>query len=161
MATIARGVARCRSSRCNFTRSTAVTTFRRQFPKNLLLARSFSILEKLIFEYYQHVSVYHKLREEPDISTDSFILDVLILSEQHQRPAARCVEDIVVYNYQAGAKIPLPAFMLDMFQQTWKVQEQAKEQAGMRIRTLHQAVERLEKQSWDREGAVEDLGGGG
>lgn len=46
------------------------------------------------------ISVYHKLRAAPTASTDSFILDVLILSERHQRPAARCVEDIVVYDYR-------------------------------------------------------------
>lgn len=38
------------------------------------------------------ISVYHKLRSLPTSSTNSFILDVIIISERHQRPAARCVE---------------------------------------------------------------------
>ncbi|KAL8792945.1 MAG: hypothetical protein Q9195_004442 [Heterodermia aff. obscurata] len=108
-----------------------------------------------------HVSVYHKLRESPTNSTDSFLLDVLILSERHQRPAARCVEDIVLYDYRKGAKTPLKEFMSRKFNQTWKAQEQAGKLNKLRIYNLLERVEGLEKESWDKEGAVEDLGAGG
>jgi hypothetical protein len=86
------------------------------------------------------------------------VLDVLILSEAHRRPAARCVEDIVVYDYKLGKKSAMPQFMLEKFQQTFEMQEQAKEKYSARVRGLLERVERLEKESWDREGAVEDLG---
>jgi hypothetical protein len=33
------------------------------------------------------VTVLHKLRDRPEVDTDHFILDVLILSELHRRPA--------------------------------------------------------------------------
>jgi hypothetical protein len=82
----------------------------------------------------------------------------LILSEAHRRPAARCVEDIVVYDYQKGKKSPLAPFMVEKFQETFEMQEQAKEKYGERVRRLLERVERLEKESWDRVDAVEDFG---
>jgi len=106
------------------------------------------------------IAVYHKLRSAPTPSTDSFILDVLILSERHQRPAARCVEDIVVYDYKRGQKVPLRGFMVERFLETFALQEEAKARNGRRVRELVGRVERLEKGSWGREGAVEDMGGG-
>lgn len=104
------------------------------------------------------VSVYHKLRAAPSDGTESFILDVLMLSSQHQRVAARCVEDIVVYDYRRGAKTPLPDFMLDAFRKTVSLQENAQRRNEAAIRDLLQRVERLEKASWDRADAVEDMG---
>ena len=105
-----------------------------------------------------HVSVYHKLRSLPSSSTDSFELDVVILSERHQRPAARCVEDIVVYDYRQGKKTPLRPFMLDQFRETYDLQLQAKNNSGARVRSLHDRVRRLEQSSWDRQDAKEDFG---
>lgn len=105
-----------------------------------------------------HITVYHKLRSLPSPSTDSFILDVVILSELHQRPAARCVEDIVVYDYQQAKKTPLRPFMLERFRETYELQEQAKNENGARVKVLHDKVRSLEKLSWDMEGAKEDFG---
>ena len=104
------------------------------------------------------ISVYHKLRAAPTTSTDSFVLDVIILSEKHQRPAARCVEEIVVYDYRQGVKSPLKDFMVDKLRETYDQQEQAKIRNERRARDLLQRVERLEQESWDRSGAVEDIG---
>lgn len=108
-----------------------------------------------------HISVYHKLGKEPGPETDSFILDVLILSERHQRPAARCVEDIVVYDYKKGKKAPLQPFMAEAFQQTWRLQEEAKETCSDRVRDLLDRVRQLEEDSWDRADAKEDFGSAG
>ncbi len=105
------------------------------------------------------ISVYHKLRSLPTSSTDSFILDVIIISERHQRPAARCVEDLVVYDYRIGKKTPLRAFMLEKFQETWQAQEEARNRNDKRVRGLLERVEKLERESWNRQGAVEDMGG--
>ncbi len=104
------------------------------------------------------ISVYHKLRAAPTTSTDSFILDVLILSERHQRPAARCVEDIVVYDYRRGIKSPLRGFMLDKFRETFDLQEQSKMRNERRVSDLLQRTQRLEQQVWNRPDAVEDMG---
>lgn len=105
-----------------------------------------------------HISVYHKLRSPPSSSTESFILDVIILSELHQRPAARCVEDIVVYNYREGKKTPLRPFMVEKFQETYELQERAKKENSGRVQGLIDRVESLERSSWDRPDAKEDIG---
>ena len=105
------------------------------------------------------ISVYHKLRAEPTSGTDSFILDVLIVSERHQRTAARCIEDIVVYDYTVGKKTPLKPYMLDMFKSTWRLQEEAKRTNSERVTRLLERVRQLEQESWDRPDAVEDIGG--
>lgn len=89
---------------------------------------------------------------------DSFVLDVLILSETHQRPAARCVEDIVVYDYRKGRKSPLQNLMVEQFRETFALQEEAKRRNELRVQDLLRKVERLEKGSWDRPDAVEDMG---
>jgi hypothetical protein len=102
--------------------------------------------------------VLHKLRNKPEQDTDHFILDVLILSEAHRRAAARCVEDIVVYDYRSAKKSPLPRFMVDKFRKTFELQEQAKKENSVRVKTLLDRVRGLEKSSWDRPDAVEDFG---
>jgi hypothetical protein len=104
------------------------------------------------------ISVFHKLRSAPDQSTDTFILDVVIFSELQRRPAARCVEDLLVYDYKKGMKVALPPFMVKQFQETFRLQEQAKERNGGRVRSLIDRVRQLEKGSWDRTDAKEDTG---
>ena len=103
--------------------------------------------------------MYHKLRSLPSESTEAFELDVLILSERHQRAAARCVEDIVVYDYQQGRKTAIRPFMFKAFRKTFELQEIAKEQNNQHVRALLNGVERLEKATWNRSDAKEDLGG--
>ncbi|GAB7337396.1 hypothetical protein MBLNU457_g2741t1 [Dothideomycetes sp. NU457] len=91
-----------------------------------LILRSIKTDFKFPMTFPDKVTVYHKLGGRPTKDTDSFVLDVLILSEVHQRPAARCVEDIVVYDYRKGKKTPLAPFMADAFKETWRLQEEAK-----------------------------------
>ena len=105
-----------------------------------------------------HISVFHKLRSMPKPTDSHFFLDVMILSELRQRPAARCEEDIVVYDYKKGQKTPIPPFMMDAFQQTWEAQEAEKERAEGKMKDVLWAVRRAEQQTWDKEGAVEDMG---
>ncbi|THY98327.1 hypothetical protein D6C93_04243 [Aureobasidium pullulans] len=128
-------------------------------PKSLgLILRSITTNYKFPMKWPDHISVYHKLASEPTAETDSFILDVVIMSELQQRPAARCVEDIVVYDYQAGKKAPLLPFMVDAFRKTWKLQEEAKRVNSEKVRGLLEEVRALEQETWDREDAVEDMG---
>lgn len=108
--------------------------------------------------YPDRVTVLHKLRNEPEPDADHFILDVVILSELHRRAAARCVEDIVVYDYQRSRKAPLRPFMVAKFREVWELQERAKERNGNRVRELIRRVRELECGSWDRPDAKEDLG---
>lgn len=126
-----------------------------------LILRSIRTDFKFPIRFPDHVSIYHKLHTEPTASTDSFVLDVLIISELHQRPAARCVEDIVVYDYRVAKKAPLQPFMFDAFRETWKLQEEAKVQNSDRVSSLLKRVRELETDTWDRADAVEDLGSAG
>ncbi|KAI9871936.1 MAG: hypothetical protein M1830_002239 [Pleopsidium flavum] len=123
-----------------------------------LILRSIKTDFKFPMTWPDHISVYHKLRSSPSASTDSFILDVVILSELHQRPAARCIEDIVVYDYRQGKKTPLRPFMLERFRETYALQEQAQEENSTRIKTLLDQVRSLETSSWDMPDAREDSG---
>lgn len=109
-----------------------------------------------------HISVYHKLRNSPSSGDpSSFILDVVILSHKYQRPAARCVEDIVIYDYMAARKTELKPWMRDEFEDTFRLQEEEKGACLEEARILEEKVRKLERESWDREGAVEDLGQAG
>ncbi|KAF2121953.1 thioesterase-like superfamily-domain-containing protein [Lophiotrema nucula] len=123
-----------------------------------LILRSIKTDYKFPMKYPDRVTVLHKLRNMPEADTDHFILDVLILSELHQRPAARCIEDIVVYDYKAARKSPLKPFMVDKFRETFELQEQAKSIYGNRVTELLKRTRELEKVSWDRVDAVEDMG---
>lgn len=108
-----------------------------------------------------HITVYHKLHRAPDdpsVSSDALILDVIILSELHQRPAARLFEDCALYDYKLHRKAAMPSWMADVFRETWRLQEEARSVNTERVWGLLGRVRELERESWDREGAVEDLG---
>lgn len=109
-------------------------------------------------KYPDRVTVLHKLRSEPSTATDAFILDVLILSELHRRAAARCVEDIVCYDYKAGKKSTLEPFMVDRLRETFRLQEETKKERGRQLQELDARVRALEIGSWDKPDAVEDMG---
>lgn len=109
-------------------------------------------------KYPDRVTVLHKLKHKPKADSDHFILDVLILSELHRRPAARCVEDIAVYDYRAARKSAMAPFMIRKLQETYDLQEDAKEMYGHRVLNLIKRVRQLEQGSWDRPDAKEDLG---
>jgi hypothetical protein len=83
---------------------------------------------------------------------------VLIVSELHRRVAARCVEDIVIYDYKAAKKSSMEPFMVERLQETFALQEQAKEKYGNKAWDLIRRVQELEKSSWDRPDAKEDFG---
>lgn len=104
------------------------------------------------------ISVYHRLSAPPQATHTSLLLDCVILSHGHRRAAARTVEDIAIYNYREAKKTALPEFMLDVLQDTWRQQQERAEWARGRIWKLMKEVERLEKDTWDREDAVEDFG---
>ncbi|OJD22319.1 hypothetical protein ACJ73_06334 [Blastomyces percursus] len=134
-----------------------------------LILKSIKIDYKFPMAAPDKISVYHKLSHPPPApsspassSYSSFQLDVLILSEAHQRPAARCHEDIVTYDYQLGRKVKtLPPFMMDQFRKTWELQEESRRTWGLKVKEIEDRVRGLETSSWDRPDAVEDMGSSG
>ncbi|KAL2255838.1 hypothetical protein VTK26DRAFT_2631 [Humicola hyalothermophila] len=130
-------------------------------PKSVgLIMRSLKADFKFPMVYPDKISVYHKLRVRPegDPAPSSIILDCIVLSHQHRRISCRLEEDIVVYDYRAAKKTSMPDFMVDLFQKTWQMQEDETVRARTRIWELIESVERLEKETWDRPDAVEDMG---
>ena len=123
-----------------------------------LILKSITVDYKFPMTWPDKISVYHKLRERPTQSTESMMLDVIILSELKQRPAARALEDVVVYDYRKAKKTPLAPFMLQQFQETFELQEAAKKENQAKLRDIEDRVRQLEKQSWDRADAKEDFG---
>ena len=81
-----------------------------------------------------------------------------MLSERHQRVVARCAEDIVIYNYLEKKKTPMKRFMCDQFRLLWRQQEETRREKTDQIAGLLARVEKLERASWNRENAVEDMG---
>ncbi|KAL7794437.1 Thioesterase/thiol ester dehydrase-isomerase [Trichoderma ceciliae] len=99
---------------------------------------------KFPMTFPDRVTVLHKLVTKPDYSSDRFYLDVVIYSERQRRPAAKCFEDIVVYDYKAAKKAPLKAFMVDELRATYDLQEQRKQEAERKVAELHAFVEQVE-----------------
>ncbi|KAI1080847.1 thioesterase-like superfamily-domain-containing protein [Whalleya microplaca] len=123
-----------------------------------LIMKSIKAEYKFPMTYPDKISVYHKLRAPPAASDTSLVLDCVILSHQHRRVAARTEEDIVVYDYRKAAKTAIPPYALDVFRDTWRLQEEEVRRARARIWGLVGEVQGLERETWDREDAVEDLG---
>lgn len=90
------------------------------------------------------VTVLHKLVTKPDYSSDRFYLEAVMYSEQQRRPAAKCFEDIVVYDYRAAKKAPLKPFMVDELQATYDLQEQKKKEAEKKVAELQAFVQQVE-----------------
>lgn len=68
-------------------------------------------------------------------------MEVIIISHAEQRPAARCFEDIVVYDYQAARKATLPAFMVGELDSAYDAQEEAKAKALTKIQELQSSLQ--------------------
>ncbi|KIW20182.1 hypothetical protein PV08_00757 [Exophiala spinifera] len=155
------------SGRCNTMRNFAkyVDPVHRQKWEDMLTNRGIGLILKSItvdfkfpMTWPDRISVYHKLRTCPDEKTTSLILDVLILSENRQRPAARCLEESVVYDYRLGKKSPMEPFMVKELKNTFELQEAAKRENLAKVQRLEKQVRDLEKRSWDRPDAKEDFG---
>ncbi|KAJ5756355.1 hypothetical protein N7533_005898, partial [Penicillium manginii] len=127
-----------------------------------LILRSIKVDYKFPMKFPDKISVYHKLVQDPSASLSSqsaFQLQVMIMSEARQRPAARCYEDIVTYDYQRNRKTPeLPPFIFEQFKDIWHLQEKAKKDWQQCILDIETKVRTLEVESWDRADAVEDTG---
>ncbi|KAI0014923.1 thioesterase-like superfamily-domain-containing protein [Xylariomycetidae sp. FL0641] len=140
----------------------------RQAWRDMMTTRGTGVIMRGILAQYSYpltypdkISVYHRLHRVPDPQSQktSFSLDCVILSHQHRRVAATTVEDVVVYDYPNRRRAALPAFALDMFRETFRLQEEQQQRSLARIADLMKEVESLEKETWDRKDAKEDLGG--
>ncbi|KAI1308921.1 thioesterase-like superfamily-domain-containing protein [Xylaria venustula] len=131
-------------------------------PKNIgLIMKSITADYKFPMTTPDTISAYHRLRNCPEETHTSLILDCIILSHRHRRIAARTFEDVAIYDYRKAKKTVLPDFMLGVFRDRWRKQEEQANWARQRIWDLLKEVESLEKETWDRPDAVEDFGAAG
>lgn len=89
------------------------------------------------------VTVIHKLLVKPEATSTSIFLEAAIISEQHQRIAARCFEDIAVYDYKAGKISPMHHFMVEELDAVYDSQVQAHQAALKNIATLQERLKKL------------------
>lgn len=115
--------------------------------------------------YPDTISVYHKLTHAPtttssssNSSPSSFQLSCIVLSHAHQRVAATTEEDLVVYDYKSGRRSALPDFVATAFARIWELQDAESRAARNEIAALEESVRAIERATWDREDAVEDMG---
>lgn len=94
--------------------------------------------------YPDYTTVLHKLIARPTETSDHVLLEAVVLSEQFRRPAARCFEDIVVFDYKKQKKTPLKGFMVEELQKTYDLQEKSQKDWEERAQELVKSVEKLE-----------------
>lgn len=95
-------------------------------------------------EFPDSITVYHKLHS---ISTHSFTLDAVVISEKHQRVAAKLHEDLVTYQYAGGekpGKVHVPGWMREVFEETLKLQEMEKRRVQEEMQGIEGIVRELE-----------------
>lgn len=157
----------CETSRTNWTRQIGeyFDPANKKLWDEMLTSKSYGLILKSIKVDYKFpmtwpdkISAFHKIRVMPKPTDTSMLLDVMILSEGKQRIAAKAEEDVVVYNYRKMQKSTLPDYMLTQFQRQFEEQEEAKNTNSQRVRDILAKVRALEKETWDRPDAKEDMG---
>jgi hypothetical protein len=87
----------------------------------------------------------HKIRPLSKPEADQFTLNAVVLSEKHRRVAAKCVEEIVVYDYRIGKKAPMDEWVFKVLRRISEEQEEWKEKCQARIRQLDAEVTAVEE----------------
>ena len=87
------------------------------------------------------MTVIHKLAERPAYTSESLILEAVIFSETHKRLAARCYEDIAIYDYRAGKRATLHGYMVDALRQVYDLQDVAKAEADKTIEEMTRQID--------------------
>ncbi|KAF6810763.1 4-hydroxybenzoyl-thioesterase [Colletotrichum plurivorum] len=115
-------------------------------PKDVgLIMRSIKTDYKFPMAYPDNVTVLHKLTSKPDHGSDYILLEALLISHRFRRPAARCFEDIVVYDYKTAKRTALKPYMVDKLRETYDAQDRCRAETEERVRELVGVVDRLER----------------
>lgn len=94
--------------------------------------------------YPDRVTVLHKLSMKPGVDSDIISLDAAIYSEKYQRLAAKCVEEIVVYDYKAAKRTSLRDFMVDDLVKTYDLQQKNQMEMEERVLDMERVLEDFE-----------------
>ncbi|RNJ55200.1 hypothetical protein D7B24_008897 [Verticillium nonalfalfae] len=109
-----------------------------------LILKSIKTDFKFPMAYPDQVTVVYKLAERPTYASDHLKLDALLLSEQHRRVAARCIEEVTIYDYRAAKKAVLPPHMVDRLAETYELQEEARREFDERANGVFKAIQEIE-----------------
>ncbi|OAQ70805.1 thioesterase superfamily protein [Pochonia chlamydosporia 170] len=112
-----------------------------------LILKSIKTDYKLPVAYPDKITVIHKLAQRPTHTSDSIFLAAVIYSEAHKRVAARCFEDIAIYNYRAGKRATLKGFMVDELQKIYDLQEKSRLEVDEKVNELEQGVKMIEEKA--------------
>ena len=105
--------------------------------ENLIIPQPLTFPDKVI--------VLHKLAKRPTAASDHVKLDALIISKNHQRVAAKCMEDNVIYDYRTSKKTHLEPDMVEVLSQTWDLQERERSLCNQQILKILATVDELEQ----------------
>ncbi|KAI0884160.1 uncharacterized protein GGS22DRAFT_19834 [Annulohypoxylon maeteangense] len=123
-----------------------------------LIMQSFRASYKFPLKFPDTVSAYHKLQTLPTAKDKLLFMNSIVISHKQMRVAAATRETAILYNHNIHQRIAIPPFMLNVFQDIWRQQEETEKRARQRIVELTRSIRKFEKQIWDKEGAVEDMG---
>jgi hypothetical protein len=73
------------------------------------------------------------------------MLDAVTLSEKNRRVAARCEEELVVYDYHLGKRVGMPDWMSDIFEKVLAEQEQSLKSSRAKAWEVDASLAELEK----------------
>jgi hypothetical protein len=94
--------------------------------------------------YPDRASVFHKLASKPEFDSDHVLLEALIVSDRARRPAARCFEDIVVYDYRNSVRTCLKPYMVEKLREVYDLQQKNKEKCETEVARLMETMRMLE-----------------
>jgi len=107
-----------------------------------------------------HFTIYHRLSQPVSLteSPTRLLFSALLLSTGAQRPSARFEEEDIIFDYRTQKSARLPDHMLDMLRLRWEAQEKARRVWQARANEIEEAITDLENATWNKNGAVEDMG---
>jgi acyl-CoA thioesterase FadM len=105
-----------------------------------LILKSIKTDYKLPIVYPDSVTVLHKLLAKPTTESTNVNMEVVIISHSHQRVAARCFEDIVIYDYQAGKPTSLHPYMVEELGAAYDLQQVAQQKAIQEVKDLQKTL---------------------
>ncbi|CAI6090880.1 unnamed protein product [Clonostachys chloroleuca] len=113
-------------------------------PRGLgLILKSIKTEFKFPMTFPDNVTVLNRLVEAPTTETHDLMLEVWIISEKHRRLAARCLEEVTVYDYQAGRKATLAPFMVEKLNETWDLQEKFRARFNEEAKSVAEALDMI------------------
>ncbi|CAI6096530.1 unnamed protein product [Clonostachys chloroleuca] len=143
------------SSRLNYLRGFALASDEehRQFWLELITPRSIGWILKSIRTEYKcplfypdNITVLHRLVNRPDKDTEKILMEAVIISNEKQRVAARCYEELVVYDYRIGQRTNLRPFMVEALQETYDLQEKNRGKTTTHVLKLQESISRPSSQ---------------